>query len=138
MWDLSKVLEIYYVGLSVRTSEVCRLRQKLAWVQWTLWRDKVLNQFEVFLPHYFLSQVIALQTNGEILVFSLLCPTGQLMYKSEPYTVVMYKVGRVMTKPNLNGLAHAEPMLDFPGCGVLLQSGDQVYLLHSSSSSAPV
>ena len=38
-------------------------------------------------------QVIALQTNGEILVFSLLCPTGQLMYKSEPYTVVMYKVG---------------------------------------------
>ena len=39
------------------------------------------------------SQVIALQTNGEMLVFSLLCPTGQLMYKSEPYTVVMYKVG---------------------------------------------
>lgn len=70
-----RVLEIYYVGLSVRTSEVCRLRQKLSWVQWTLWRDKV----------------IALQTNGEILVFSLLCPNGQLMYKSEPYTVVMYK-----------------------------------------------
>ena len=43
-----------------------------------------------------------------------------------------------MTKRNLNGLAHAEPMLDFPGCGVLLQSGDQVYLLHSPSSSAPV
>ena len=42
--------------------------------------------------------MIALQTNGEILVFSLLCPTGQLMYKSEPYTVVMYKVGRVMNK----------------------------------------
>ena len=36
-----KVLEIFYVGLSVRTSEVCRLTQKLAWVQWTLWRDKV-------------------------------------------------------------------------------------------------
>ena len=45
MWHLSKVLEIYYVGLNVRTSEVCRLRQKLSWVQWTLWRDKVLNQF---------------------------------------------------------------------------------------------
>ena len=36
--------------------------------------------------------MIGLQTNGEIVVFSLLCPTGQLMYKSEPYTVVMYKV----------------------------------------------
>ena len=46
----------------------------------------------------FLSQVIALQTNGEILVFSLLCPTGQLMYKSEPYTVVMYKVGQSNTQ----------------------------------------
>lgn len=70
-----RVLEIFYVGLSVRTSEVCRVRQLLPWVQWTLWRDKV----------------IGLQTNGEIVVFSLLCPTGQLMYKSEPYTVVMYK-----------------------------------------------
>ena len=48
--DLSQVLEIYYVGLSVRTSEVCRLRQKLSWVQWTLWRDKVPNQFLVFKP----------------------------------------------------------------------------------------
>ena len=35
------MLEIFYVGSSVRTSEVCRLTQKLAWVQWTLWRDKV-------------------------------------------------------------------------------------------------
>ena len=101
MWDLSKVLEIYYVGLSVRTSEVCRLRQKLAWVQWTLWRDKVLNQLLVVTPASFLLQVIALQTNGEILVFSLLCPTGQLMYKSEPYTVVMYKVGEKSHTQNL-------------------------------------
>ena len=92
------MLEIYYVGLSVRTSEVCRLRQKLSWVQWTLWRDKVHNHFLVFIPDSFLSQVIALQTNGEILVFSLLCPTGQLMYKSEPYTVVMYKVGQSPTQ----------------------------------------
>ena len=36
-----QVLEIFYVGLSVRTSEVCRVRQLLPWVQWTLWRDKV-------------------------------------------------------------------------------------------------
>ena len=94
-----KVLEIYYVGLSVRTSEVCRLRQKLSWVQWTLWRDKVLFTIS-FLFTDWQCQVIALQTNGEILVFSLLCPNGQLMYKSEPYTVVMYKVGytRYVTK----------------------------------------
>ena len=44
--------------------------------------------------------MIALQTNGEILVFSLLCPNGQLMYKSEPYTVVMYKVRQ--THPKIN------------------------------------
>ena len=44
--------------------------------------------------------MIALQTNGEILVFSLLCPNGQLMYKSEPYTVVMYKVRQAHPKIN--------------------------------------
>ena len=35
------MLEIVYVGLEVRTTEVCSLRQKLSWVQWTLWREKV-------------------------------------------------------------------------------------------------
>ncbi len=32
-----------------------------------------------------------MNSNGEILVYSLLCQAGELMYKSEPYTVVLYK-----------------------------------------------
>ena len=32
-----------------------------------------------------------MNSNGEILVYSLLSQAGELMYKSEPYTVVLYK-----------------------------------------------
>ena len=50
-------------------------QEQLKWVQWKLWREKL----------------IGVNSNGEILVYSLLVPEGELMYKSEPYTVVLYK-----------------------------------------------
>ena len=50
-------------------------QEQLKWVQWKLWREKL----------------IGMNSNGEILVYSLLVPEGELMYKSEPYTVVLYK-----------------------------------------------
>jgi len=69
------VFEIFYVGESVHTTRICEVTQDINWVQWKLWREKI----------------IAMQINGEILVYSLLGEKGELMYKSEPYTVVMYK-----------------------------------------------
>ena len=67
--------EIFYVGQTVRTDRICEITQDLSWVQWKLWREKI----------------IGMQINGEIVVYSLLGQKGELMYKSEPYTVVMYK-----------------------------------------------
>jgi len=70
------VFEIFYVGQIVRTSLICAVKQEQQkWVQWKLWREKL----------------IGMNSNGEILVYSLLSHFGELMYKSEPYTVVLYK-----------------------------------------------
>eukprot|EP00092_Neocalanus_flemingeri_P030171 GFUD01032749.1.p1 GENE.GFUD01032749.1~~GFUD01032749.1.p1 ORF type:complete len:474 (-),score=77.39 GFUD01032749.1:115-1536(-) len=69
------VYEIFYAGETVRTTRICEVTQELSWVQWKLWREKI----------------IGMQMNGEIVVYSLLGQKGELMYKSEPYTVVMYK-----------------------------------------------
>jgi hypothetical protein len=69
------VYEIFYVGQTVRTDRICEITQDMSWVQWKLWREKI----------------IGMQINGEIVVYSLLGQKGELMYKSEPYTVVMYK-----------------------------------------------
>ena len=69
------VYEIFYVGQIVRTTRICEVPQEMSWVQWKLWREKI----------------IGMQMNGEIVVYSLLGQKGELMYKSEPYTVVMYK-----------------------------------------------
>ena len=51
------------------------MKEQQKWVQWKLWREKI----------------IGMNSNGEILVYSLLQHEGELMYKSEPYTVVLYK-----------------------------------------------
>ena len=106
------VFEIFYVGQIVRTSLICEIKQvrsfltfhvllstsfvyksqiipimrvkchlvfppqeQQKWVQWKLWREKM----------------IGMNSNGEILVYSLLSQFGEPMYKSEPYTVVLYK-----------------------------------------------
>jgi len=69
------VYEIFFVGQTVRTTRICEVTQDMSWVQWKLWREKI----------------IGMQINGEIVVYSLLAEKGELMYKSEPYTVVMYK-----------------------------------------------
>jgi len=69
------VYEIFYAGQTVRTDKICEITQNMSWVQWKLWREKI----------------IGMQINGEIVVYSLLAKKGELMYKSEPYTVVMYK-----------------------------------------------
>ena len=50
-------------------------QEQQKWVQWKLWREKM----------------IGMNSNGEILVYSLLSQFGEPMYKSEPYTVVLYK-----------------------------------------------
>ena len=69
------VYEIFYVGQTVRTDRICEISQDMSWVQWKLWKEKI----------------IGMQVNGEIVVYSTLGQKGELMYKSEPYTVVMYK-----------------------------------------------
>jgi len=69
------VYEIFYVGQTVRTDRICAISQDMSWVQWKLWKEKI----------------IGMQVNGEIVVYSTLGHKGELMYKSEPYTVVMYK-----------------------------------------------
>ena len=109
--NIVNVFEIFYVGQIVRTSLICAIKQvktgrrrkrrkkersyfqfsfsdyfltrpsylisqeQQKWVQWKLWREKI----------------IGMNSNGEILVYSLLRYEGELMYKSEPYTVVLYK-----------------------------------------------
>jgi len=76
--DNEKVIhlyEIFYVGQTVRTDRICEIDQEMSWVQWKLWKEKI----------------IGMQINGEIVVYSTLGQKGELMYKSEPYTVVMYK-----------------------------------------------
>ena len=51
--------------------------------------------------------MIGMNSNGEILVYSLLSQFGEPMYKSEPYTVVLYKnpswiFRRVMVRSRCN------------------------------------
>ena len=45
---------------------------------------------------------------------------------------------RLTPRSTLTPLENLEPVLDFPGRGVLLQPRHQVYLLHSAASRAPV
>ena len=70
---------------------MCSVVQQQTWVQWELWREKIIGMQVREREPAPLNSSLMCQVNGEIVVYSTLCPEGELMYKSEQYEVVLYK-----------------------------------------------